>query len=70
MGYIHMVCNRPSLGIAEGERVLELDRTFAAAHAMIGWGKDIAGHGEETEGHVREALRRASVPAMSKRMLG
>jgi TolB-like protein/class 3 adenylate cyclase/tetratricopeptide (TPR) repeat protein len=57
MGYIHMICNRPSLGIAEGERVLELDRTFAAAHAMIGWGKDIAGHGEETEGHVREALR-------------
>jgi tetratricopeptide (TPR) repeat protein len=24
---------------------------------MIGWGKDIAGHGEETEDHVREALR-------------
>jgi TolB-like protein/class 3 adenylate cyclase/tetratricopeptide (TPR) repeat protein len=57
MGIIHYFRNRPSLGIAECERALELDPTLAAAHAMIGWGKDVAGRGEETEAHVREALR-------------
>jgi TolB-like protein/class 3 adenylate cyclase len=57
MGVIHNFRNRPSLGIAECERALELDPTLAAAHAVIGWGRDVAGRGEETEAHVREALR-------------
>ena len=35
----------------------ELDRNLAIAHAFIGAGKTFAGHAEENEGHVHEALR-------------
>ena len=36
---------------------LALDRNLAAAHATIGLAKLFIGRAEETEGHVREALR-------------
>jgi TolB-like protein/Tfp pilus assembly protein PilF len=43
--------------IAECERALALDRNLAAAHATIGLAKLFIGRSEETEAHVREALR-------------
>ena len=43
--------------IAECERALALDRNLAAAHATIGLAKFFIGRSEETEAHVREALR-------------
>ena len=43
--------------IAECERALALDRNLAAAHAAIGLAKIFIGRAEESEGHVREALR-------------
>jgi TolB-like protein/class 3 adenylate cyclase len=43
--------------IAESERCLALDRNFAMAHATIGLHKLHLDRAEETEAHVREALR-------------
>jgi TolB-like protein/Tfp pilus assembly protein PilF len=43
--------------IAECERALALDRNLAAAHATIGMAKLFIGRSDETEAHVREALR-------------
>src|SRR5271155_4779421 len=43
--------------IAECERALALDRNLAAAHATIGLAKIFIGRAEESQGHVREALR-------------
>jgi TolB-like protein/class 3 adenylate cyclase/Tfp pilus assembly protein PilF len=43
--------------IAECERALALDRNLATAHAIIGMAKIYTGRSEETEAHVREALR-------------
>jgi TolB-like protein/tetratricopeptide (TPR) repeat protein len=43
--------------IAECERALALDRNLAAAHATIGLAKLFIGRSDETEAHVREALR-------------
>jgi TolB-like protein/class 3 adenylate cyclase/Tfp pilus assembly protein PilF len=48
---------RVEQGIAECERALAIDRNMAGAHAVIGARKIYVGRAEETEAHVREALR-------------
>ncbi len=57
LGYVQLYTNRAVQGIAECERALALNRNLADAHAAIGLAKFVMGRGEETEGHVREALR-------------
>ena len=57
LGLILGFTNRSVQAIAECERALTLDRNLAAAQAIIGQNKLYIGRGEETEGHVREALR-------------
>ena len=57
MGRVEIYANRGLQAIAECERALALDRNLAAAHAAIGLAKVFIGRAEETEGHVREALR-------------
>jgi TolB-like protein/class 3 adenylate cyclase len=57
LGLVQILTKRAVQGIAECERALALDRNLAAAHATIGLAKHYMGRGEETEGHVREALR-------------
>jgi TolB-like protein/class 3 adenylate cyclase/tetratricopeptide (TPR) repeat protein len=49
--------NRAVQGIAECERALVLDPNLARAHARIGLGKIFSGRPDETEPHVKEALR-------------
>src|SRR6202020_443628 len=46
-----------SQGIAESERALALDPNLARAHGLIGMGKIFSGRPDETEPHVKEALR-------------
>ena len=57
LGSIYASTNRVELGIAECERAAALDRNLATAHGNIGMAKYFIGRGEETEAHVREALR-------------
>jgi TolB-like protein len=57
LGSVLGVTNRVEQGIAECERALAIDRNLANAHATIGALKCRAGFAEETEAHVREALR-------------
>jgi tetratricopeptide (TPR) repeat protein len=57
LGRVEIYANRGLQAIAECERALALDRNLAAAHAAIGLAKVFIGRSEETEGHVREALR-------------
>ena len=57
MGLVLGATSRAAEGIAACERALALDRNLASAHANIGWLKIFVGRAEETEGHVREALR-------------
>jgi len=57
LGVLYMSSNRAELGIVECERALALDRNLATAHGWIGMGKFYMGRGEETEGHILEALR-------------
>jgi TolB-like protein/class 3 adenylate cyclase len=57
LGSAYIYSNRGALGIAECEHALALDRSLAAAHAIIGHGKNTLGRAEETEGHSLEALR-------------
>ena len=57
LGSAYIYTNRGALGIAECEHALSLDRSLAAAHAIIGHGKNTVGRAEETEGHIVEALR-------------
>jgi tetratricopeptide (TPR) repeat protein len=57
LGYVQIYTNRVTQGIAEFERALALDRNLAPAHGWIGLAKYFIGRGEESEGHVREALR-------------
>ena len=56
-GYVQIVANRASQGIAECERALALNRNLSEAHAVIGLAKIFIGRGEETESHVQKALR-------------
>jgi TolB-like protein len=57
MGTALMASNRVTLGIAECERALELDRNLAEAHAQIGMGKFYIGRGAEIEPHMGKAFR-------------
>jgi TolB-like protein/Tfp pilus assembly protein PilF len=57
MGLVLGATNRAAEGIAAFDRALALDRNLASAHAHIGWLKIYVGRAEETESHVREALR-------------
>jgi TolB-like protein/class 3 adenylate cyclase len=57
LGRIQIGSNRALKGIAECERALALDRNLASAHAFIGLAKNVIGRPEETEAHVRDALR-------------
>jgi tetratricopeptide (TPR) repeat protein len=52
-----MFTNRARQGIPELERALALDRNLAAAHAYIGLAQNFVGRGEETAGHIEDALR-------------
>ncbi len=56
LGLVQSFTN-PVLGIAECERALALDHNLADAHAFIGLAKFFLGRSEETEAHIREALR-------------
>ena len=49
--------NRAAQGVAECERASALDRNLPGAHALLGQNKLLMGRAEETEAHVREALR-------------
>ena len=57
LGVVYMFTNRAVQGIRECERALVLDRNLADAHGCIGMAKYFVGRAEETEAHVREALR-------------
>jgi TolB-like protein/class 3 adenylate cyclase len=57
LGFVQISTNRVTLGIAECRQALALDRNLAMAHGFIGLAKYFIGRGEETEGHVLEALR-------------
>ena len=56
-GMVKMWTNRAAEGIAECERALQLDRNLVNAHVSIGLGKIFDGRGDETETHIKEALR-------------
>jgi len=57
LGFVQIQTNRAAQSINECERALALDRNLARAYAMIGLAKTYIGRAEETEAHVREALR-------------
>jgi TolB-like protein/class 3 adenylate cyclase len=57
LGIVYIYTNRAAKGISEFERALAIDRNLAAAHAFIGLAKNFVGRGEETAGHVEDALR-------------
>ncbi|VIO66233.1 Transcriptional activator CadC [Bradyrhizobium ivorense] len=57
LGYTHIYTRRVEQGIAECEQTLALDASLTTAHAGIGVAKGFLGRGEETEDHIRTALR-------------
>lgn len=57
LGSVLGVTGRVEEAIAECERALAIDRNLAIAHAAIGMYKVYAGRAEETEAHVKEAVR-------------
>ncbi len=57
MGMLYNFTNRADRGIAQFERALALNRNLATAHSGIGGAKNVLGRPEETEPHIREALR-------------
>ena len=57
LGVAQMYTNRAAQGIPELQRALAIDRNLAAAHAYIGLAKNFVGRGEETAGHIEDALR-------------
>lgn len=57
LGAVQMFTNRAPQGIRECEHALALDRNLADAHGCIGMAKYFVGRAEETDGHIREALR-------------
>src|SRR6516164_10749667 len=57
LGALLIATNRAAQGIAECERALALDHNLADAHGFIGLAKFFLGRSEETEAHIREALR-------------
>jgi tetratricopeptide (TPR) repeat protein len=65
LGVVEIFTKRAAEGIAECEHALAQDRNLAYAHSMIGTGKILTGHADETEGHVAEALRLSSRDTMA-----
>jgi TolB-like protein len=57
LGAVQMFTNRACLGIASCERALALDHNLADAHGCIGMAKYFVGRPQETEAHIKEALR-------------
>jgi TolB-like protein/class 3 adenylate cyclase/Tfp pilus assembly protein PilF len=57
LSFVQIQTNRAAQSIDECERALTLDRNLARAYALIGLAKAYIGRAEETERHVREALR-------------
>jgi TolB-like protein/class 3 adenylate cyclase len=57
LGVVQMFTNRAAQGIPELERALAIDRNLAAAHAYIGLAHNFVGRGEESAGHIEDALR-------------
>jgi tetratricopeptide (TPR) repeat protein len=57
LGIVQIFTNRAIHGIAECERALALDRNLATAHAFVGFAKYTLGRPDETEAHIKEALR-------------
>jgi TolB-like protein/DNA-binding winged helix-turn-helix (wHTH) protein/Flp pilus assembly protein TadD len=57
LGVLQIHHHRVAQGIGELEQALALDRNLAGAHGFIGLAKIFSGRSEETEAHVREALR-------------
>jgi TolB-like protein/class 3 adenylate cyclase len=57
LGVVQIYTNRAAQGISEFERALAIDRNLAAAHAWIGLAKCFLGRAQETETHIRDALR-------------
>jgi TolB-like protein/class 3 adenylate cyclase len=64
LGFVEILTNRASQGIGELERALALNRNLGAAHAWIGLAKITMGRPEETEAHVKEALRLSPADAV------
>jgi tetratricopeptide (TPR) repeat protein len=57
LGVAQIFTYRAAQGISELEKALAIHRNLAAAHAYIGLAKNFVGRGEETDGHIAEALR-------------
>jgi tetratricopeptide (TPR) repeat protein len=57
MGQVLCATNRAARGIGEYERAFALDLNLAAARAAMGLAHVFIGRAEETEAHVREAMR-------------
>ena len=57
LGAVQIFTYRVPQGIAQCERALALDGNMASAHGSIGMAKYFLGRGEETEAHIKEALR-------------
>ena len=57
LGIVRIYSSRVGQGIAELERALAIDHNLADAHAYIGIAKCFLGRAEETEMHVKDALR-------------
>jgi TolB-like protein/class 3 adenylate cyclase/Tfp pilus assembly protein PilF len=57
LGVVYIFTKRAAQGVAECEHALALDRNLAHAHSLIGMGKTLIGRPEETEAHIREAMR-------------
>ena len=57
LGILQSSTNRAAQGIREFERALELEPNLAQAHGQMGMAKIVLGRPEDTEAHIREALR-------------
>lgn len=57
LGFVQISTNRATQGIAKCEQALSLDRNLATAHGWMGLAKVYMGRSNETESHIREALR-------------
>jgi TolB-like protein/Tfp pilus assembly protein PilF len=64
-GFVMGVTKRVERAMAESRHALELDPNLAFAHAMMGLHALHLGQGEETEGHVLEALRLSPLDAFA-----
>jgi tetratricopeptide (TPR) repeat protein len=56
-GWVCVVSKRVDRGVSECERALVINRNCVWAHVHIGGAKYVLGRNDETEAHIREALR-------------